>query len=483
MKKSQLVFVPCPVMGHVVSAVEFARLLINRHQHLSITVLIIRAPIDPNVQAYIHSLTSSLSCSERLQFTLLPPHPDPTNSQTLHPSSFLDSLVETQKPNVRDAASKLNSSPDSPRLAGFVVDMFCTTMIDVATDFGVPSMVFFTSGAAFLGFKLLIHTLRERDNVDTTELNSNDSGTEFAIPSYENPVPVSYFPTVMFDKEWTLRLLNHASRMKKAKGIIVNTFEELEPHAIHSFSKTKKDVAIYPIGPILNVRDTKVTITKRSDHVMEWLDDQPPSSVLFLCFGSDGYFDEQKQVREIARALERSGVHFLWSLRKPPPKGSAAAAPTDYSDSELEEVLAEGFLERTAEIGRVIGWAPQPQILAHRAVGGFVSHCGWNSILESIYYGVPIATWPLYSEQQLNAFEMVRELKLGVEICSDYRRALGSVVSAERIEKGIKQVMERESEVRKKVKHMSELSKRAWMEGGSSYTHVGRFIHDILNWE
>ncbi|KAK4277683.1 hypothetical protein QN277_015643 [Acacia crassicarpa] len=218
---------------------------------------------------------------------------------------------------------------------------------------------------------------------------------------------------------------------------------------------------------------------------MEWLDNQPPLSVLFLCFGSKGYFDEQGQVTEIARALERSGVRFVWSLRKPPPKGMFEA-PRDYLN--LEEVLPEGFLERTAEIGRVIGWAPQSQILSNKAVGGFVSHCGWNSVLESIYYGVPIATWPIDAEQQLNAFQLVRDLKMSVEISLDNRREFGDVrrsgmVSAERIERGIRQVMEKESDVRKKVKHMSEISKRALMEGGSSYSHLGRLIHDTLNWE
>ncbi|MCI68776.1 UDP-glucose flavonoid 3-O-glucosyltransferase 6-like, partial [Trifolium medium] len=79
------------------------------------------------------------------------------------------------------------------------------------------------------------------------------------------------------------------------------------------------------------------------------------------------------------------------------------------------------FLDRTAEIGKVIGWAPQVQVLAHPATGGFVSHCGWNSTLESIHYGVPIATWPLFADQQTNALELVSELKMGVEIALDYR--------------------------------------------------------------
>ena len=115
-----------------------------------------------------------------------------------------------------------------------------------------------------------------------------------------------------------------------------------------------------------------------------------------------------------------------------------------------------------------------------------MSHCGWNSVLESVYFGVPIATWPLYAEQQPNAFLLVRELKMGIEISLDYRMDVktgsrSGLISAERIEKGIKEVMEIESEKRKKVKEMSELGRKALLEGGSSYAHLGRFIDDVLN--
>ncbi|XP_028771955.1 anthocyanidin 3-O-glucosyltransferase 2-like [Neltuma alba] len=483
MKKSQLVFVPLPSRGHLASTVEFAKLLVNRHGNLSVTILIIKAPYDPAGEAYALSLTSSLSFPKQLQFILLPdPNHDPNSNQSLNPASFIDSVVENQKLNVRQAVSALISGPDSPRLAGFVVDMYCSTMIDVADEFGVPTVGFFTAGAAFLGYMLHIHTLRERENVDTTALNFKDSGAQFAIPSFQNLVPANVFPGAALDKEWATFFYLHACRLKKAKGIIVNTFEELESHAVGSFRNA--DFTVYPVGPILSVGETESETIQRGSDVMEWLDGQPPLSVLFLCFGSMGCFDDDDQVIEIARSLERSGVHFVWSLRLQKPTSKPLEAPSDCSNPK--DVLPEGFLERTAKSGKVIGWAPQAQILAHKAVGGFVSHCGWNSILESIYYGVPIATWPLYSEQQLNAFELARELKLGVEISLDYRMEFGDVsksgvISAERIEKGIKQVMERESEVRKKVKEMSEMSKRALMEGGSSYSYLGRFIHDILN--
>jgi hypothetical protein len=206
---------------------------------------------------------------------------------------------------------------------------------------------------------------------------------------------------------------NLARQFKETKGIIINTFIELEPYAINSFSNAKIPT-VYPVGPIMNL---KGETHMGSEEIMKWLDDQPQSSVVFLCFGSMGSFDNNK-VKEIAYALENSGHRFLWSIRKPPTSG-VIALPSDYTN--VEEILPEGFINRTQGIGKVIGWAPQVAILAHQAIGGFVSHCGWNSILESLWFGVPISAWPLYAEQQINAFEIVKELELAAEIKMDYR--------------------------------------------------------------
>ncbi|CDP08117.1 unnamed protein product [Coffea canephora] len=131
-------------------------------------------------------------------------------------------------------------------------------------------------------------------------------------------------------------------------------------------------------------------------------------------------------------------------------------------------LLPEGFLNRTASIGKVVGWVPQLAILSHPAVGGFVSHCGWNSTLESIWCGVPIATWPLLGDQQLNAFQLVKELRIAVEITGQ-------------IEKGIREVMDGENEVRKRVKELSEKSRQAMKEGGSSHVTFENLIHTICS--
>jgi UDP:flavonoid glycosyltransferase YjiC (YdhE family) len=309
--------------------------------------------------------------------------------------------------------------------------------------------------------------------------------TELAIPTFANPVPSYSFPGSVLSKEWEPFFMNYVGGLKKSDGIIVNSFEELESHAVQSFSSHSELAGlpiIYPVGPILTPEpETKGAI--ESHDIIKWLDDQPPSSVVFFCFGTRGSFDED-QVKEIAHAIENSGARFVWSLRKPQPKG-VMAAPSEYTLSDLSLVLPEGFLDRTAAIGRVIGWAPQTQILAHQATGGFVSHCGWNSTLESVYFGVPIATWPLFAEQQTNAFELVRELKIGVEISLDYRVELNRgptyLLTADKIEKGIRSVLDKDGEVRNKVKEMSEKSRKTLLEGGSSDIYLGRLIDYIIN--
>ncbi|XP_057991041.1 anthocyanidin 3-O-glucosyltransferase 2 [Hevea brasiliensis] len=463
--QAQLVFVPIPVMGHLVSTVEVAKLLLTRDHRLSITVLVLELPLtNSKVQNYVESVQdSSSTLSNRLRFIDL----SKDGSELFDLSSFF----ERQKPNVKDAVLKITqseSSVDSPRLAGFVLDMFCTPMIDVANEFGVPSYFFCTSGAAFLGFVLYEQKIHDEAEFDAIQFK--DSDTELLVPCLINPFPARSTPSAMLNKERLPYLRNAARRFREAKGIIVNTFLELESHAIESFETPP----LYPVGPILNVE-----LDGRNSHqeIMQWLDDQPVASVVFLCFGSMGSFGED-QLKEIACALEHSGHRFLWSVRRPPPPGKQAF-PTDYEDPQ--EVLPEGFLERTAAVGKVIGWAPQVAILAHPAIGGFVSHCGWNSVLESIWFGVPIATWPIYAEQQFNAFEMVIELGLAVEIKMDYSKESGMIVNCDEIERGIRCLMENDSEKRKKVKEMSEKSRMALIEGGSSYHWLGRLIEDVMD--
>ncbi|KAE8690111.1 putative UDP-glucose flavonoid 3-O-glucosyltransferase 3 [Hibiscus syriacus] len=474
MKKAELVFIPVPAIGHLVSAIQLAKLLVDLNSNLSITVLAIKPPRDAKVSAYI----DSLAAATRIKFVVLQ-----QSGAEVDVFRFLGSLVQTHRQLVKEAVTSIvehsNSVPDSPRLAGFVIDVFLTPLVTLANEFGVPSYAFYTAGAGFLGFQFYTQALHDEQNVDFVELK--DSDTEFTIPSYVNPVSIRLFPSVMLNPQAVTIFLNMAKGLRAVKGIMVNTFSEFETHALDYLTNGKLQIPpVYPVGPILNLEGLS-RVHQNYDTIMQWLNEQPRSSVVFLCFGSMGSFSVA-QVKEIANALEQSGHRFLWSLRRPAEQVKGInGCPLDYEN--VEEVLPEGFLNRTIEIGKIIGWAPQVAILSHPAIGGFVSHCGWNSILESIWFDVPMAAWPLYAEQQLNASMLVKEYELAVEIKMDYKNDDDevSIVEAETIEKGIRLLMEHDGVVRRRMKEMSGKCRKALMKGGSSHSMLHRFIDNVVD--
>uniref|UniRef100_A0A803KW27 Glycosyltransferase n=2 Tax=Chenopodium quinoa TaxID=63459 RepID=A0A803KW27_CHEQI len=470
-------------MGHLLSAVELAKRILDRDHRISILILILNIPMNSQMlNSFINSQSRDNHYPTRLTFSSLPPlsnPPDPTSP------NYFQTLISLHKPLVKTA---VEDKVKAGSLAGFVLDMFCTTMIEVADHFMVPSYIFFTCGASMLNLLFHFFVLEDDQEVDIAA-KLNEPGIELDVPGFINRLPGKVVPEGLVSKEFgsSSRFFDHFKKFKKSKGIIVNTFTELETFGVqYLFDQASKDgvPAIYPVGPILEL-DTKGRGGHRGDDeesIIKWLDDQPPSSVVFLCFGSMGSFDED-QVIEIANGLEKSRYRFLWSLRRPPIEGELELP----SENEIfEEALPKGFLDRTEERGKIIGWAPQVSILSHKAVGGFVSHCGWNSILESLWFGVPMATWPLHSEQQLNAFELVKELGLAVEIRIDYRRdwktKKGNIkVTAEEIENGVKKLMSLDEGTKSKVREMSDKSRDALEDGGLSHKRLGQFIEDVLN--
>ncbi|MBA0707876.1 hypothetical protein Golax_019885 [Gossypium laxum] len=461
MKKVELIFVPTPGIGHLVSTVEFAKLLIDHNDRIRVTILSMKWFPDAALDAYTKSLTALPP--DGIQLIDLPRVDPPSLAPWNSAESIIDSFIKCYIPPVRNAVRDIVSmkcSSDETRVAGLVLDLFCSPMIDIATDFDLPSYIFITSNAAFLGLMFYLPT---RHSLNSSEFQSSDP--EHVIPGFVNPVPTYVLPSAVFRKDGGYAAyVKVAERFKDAKGIIINTFEEVEHYALNCFSNGQNP-PVYPVGPVINLNG--LSYSDSDDKVMKWLDDQPQSSVVFLCFGSMGSF-KAPQVKETALGLEQSGFRFLWSLRVQPPQNDAS------------NMLPEGFLERVQGRGMICSWAPQLKVLAHKAIGGFISHCGWNSILESLWFGVPIVTWPLYAEQQLNAYKMVKELGLAVEMRLNYRKDSDEVVMADEIEKAVGMVMDGGSEMRKKVKEMGEIARKSVMEGGTSFNSIGKLIENMI---
>ncbi|KAF8094075.1 hypothetical protein N665_0370s0011 [Sinapis alba] len=461
----ELVFIPSPGIGHFRSTAAVAKLLVDRDDRISVTLIVIPPQFSPAASS------SYPESKNRLSYCLLPA----VDQSTEH--TFI-SYINSYKPQVRSAVSELSQRR---QLAGVVVDMFCTSMSDIANEFGLPTYTFYTSNASYLGLQFHVQSLYDEKKLNVSELNN--SNVEFNVPTLTRPFPANCLPSVMLSKEWFPYVVSRGRRLRESKGILVNSVAEMEPQALKFFSDSNSTPPVYAVGPILDIKtDGNDSKDEKRREILRWLDKQAPRSVVFLCFGSMGGFSEE-QTRETAIALERSGHRFLWSVRRASPEGTITATPPE-DFTNLEEILPEGFLERTAEIGKIISWAPQVDVLKSHAVGGFVTHCGWNSTLESLWFGVPTAAWPIYAEQQFNAFQMVEELGLAAEIRKDYRRdnivGESEMVTAKEIESGINCVMEQGSEMRKKVKEMSDKLHVALMDGGSSTAALKKFIQDVV---
>jgi hydroquinone glucosyltransferase len=190
----------------------------------------------------------------------------------------------------------------------------------------------------------------------------------------------------------------------EANTILVNTFDTVEPEVVTMLRQPKtRRPQVYPVGPLIFKVDNNDAKPPRVA-CLEWLDMKQARSDIFVSFGSSGALPTE-QIRELALGLELSEQRFLRVVWSPSNDGSLSA---NYHDSESKKdpftYLPEGFLERTKDMGLVVpSWASQIEVLAHVATGGFLTHCGWNSTLESLVHGLPMVAWPLFVEQGLNA--------------------------------------------------------------------------------
>ncbi|KAF3647240.1 Zeatin O-xylosyltransferase [Capsicum annuum] len=226
----------------------------------------------------------------------------------------------------------------------------------------------------------------------------------------------------------------------------------------------------WAIGPILPIKQDHVS--DKRNKCLDWLDNQPSRSVLYVSFGSSTTFTD-KEVTELAMVLERSKQKFLWVLRD--------ADRGDIFTGEARRFeLLEGYEERAKGVGLVVrDWAPQLEILAHSSTGRFMSHCGWNSCIESITMGVPIATWPMHSEQPLNGFFATEILKTGLLVREWEKRE--ELVSASVIENPVRKLMvsEEGDEIRKRAEELGEAVRQSTEKGGASRLELDSFIAHI----
>uniref|UniRef100_A0A0D9W820 Glycosyltransferase n=1 Tax=Leersia perrieri TaxID=77586 RepID=A0A0D9W820_9ORYZ len=257
-------------------------------------------------------------------------------------------------------------------------------------------------------------------------------------------------------------------------GMVMNTSRALEGEFIDAIAaypmfKELKLFAVGPLNPLLEA--TARTPGKTRHECMDWLDAQPPASVLYVSFGTTSSLLGD-QVAELAAALKGSKQRFIWVLRD----ADRADIFADSGESRHAELLSR-FTAETEGVGLVItGWAPQLEILAHGATAAFMSHCGWNSTMESLSHGKPILAWPMHSDQPWDAELVCKYLKAGVLVRPWEKH--GEVVPAEAIQEVIEEAMlsEKGMAIRRRAKQLGEAVRASVADGGSSRKGLDDFV-------
>ncbi|TYI43450.1 hypothetical protein ES332_A01G170700v1 [Gossypium tomentosum] len=262
--------------------------------------------------------------------------------------------------------------------------------------------------------------------------------------------------------------LSQYSNLNEADWVLDNSFEDLEGKEAKGVSELWQAKLIGPMVPsaylderIKGDRGYGSSLWKPlSEECMEWLETKPSQSVVYISFGSMVSLTKE-ETEEIARGLEESNLHYLWIVRE-----------------TEQKKLPKWFLESNKEKGMVVTWCNQLEMLAHPAVGCFVTHCGWNSTLEGLSLGVPMVGVPKWADQLTDA-KFVEEIwGIGVRAKEDEE----GVVRREELIKCLKEVMEGErgKEIKSNANKWKELAKKAISEGGSFDECINKFVQHLM---
>ncbi|CAL1358012.1 unnamed protein product [Linum trigynum] len=451
--------------GHTIPLLHLARLLLRRH----ITVTVVTTPA--NRPFISQSLSSTASAANILTIPFshnIPEIPAGTESSDALPSMslfypFASSTVVMQP--AFDAAIETLTPP-----ATFMVsDGFLWWTLESANRIRIPRLVSFGMSAHAMSLGRAV----------------GESGILWGPESHEELIALPQFPWMkvsksdfepfFYDREaqqgvdfdFVMLAFGVAAQ---SHGFVLNTFYGLEK-AFVDYVNSSEGPTSWCVGPLCLAEPMDGEVSGPRPTYMDWLDQKyvEGESVLFVAFGSQADISLE-QLKEIAAGLEDSGANFLWVLR-------------DKEAGLLGKEEVTRFEERVEERGKVVkGWAKQREILGHKSVKGFMSHCGWNSVMESVCAGVPVAAWPMAAEQPMNARMVVEEMKVGVrvETCDGSVRGF---VKRDGVTKAVKELMEGERgrKAAERAAELGEAARGAMEEGsGSSWVSLDKLIHETM---
>ncbi|CAA3017133.1 UDP-glycosyltransferase 73C6-like [Olea europaea var. sylvestris] len=472
------VLIPLMAPGHIIPMIDMAKLFAER----GIIVTIVTTPLNTiRFNAVIDRAISSGLPIRLLQLRF------PCQEAGLPVGcESVDTLPSYKLTRNFFIAAKMLQKPLEQMLKGLkpapsciICDKHLSWTADLSNNLQIPRIIFdgMSCFTQLIMNKLQIskvhETVPELEPFVVPSLPDRIEFTKFQLPELLNPRSVE-----AHDFSEDIRATEALSY-----GVVVNSFEDLEQRYVDEFLKIRRG-KVWCIGPLSLFNRENLDKAQRgnkasidTNQCLRWLDSHEPDSVIYACLGSLSR-QTPSQFIELALGLEASNSPFILVI-----KGGEKT-------EEIEKwILEDGFDERIKERGLLIrGWAPQVLILSHSSVGGFLTHCGWNSTLEGICAGLPMITWPLFAEQFLNEKLVVQILgtgvRVGAEAAVDFtaQEGTGIKLMKDEIKAAIDMVMDKGKkgcERREKAKALKEMAKRSVEEGGSSYLNTTMLIQDI----
>ncbi|KAF4376745.1 UDP-glycosyltransferase 708G1 [Cannabis sativa] len=437
-----IALLPSAGMGHLTPFIRLIPLLTSHN--VKITVITPHPTLSISESESLSELFTSFPQVTRKQLHLpLPPLDDEPSSKSQDPFYNRFEVIRRSSHLLLPLLSSL-----SPPLSALITDMsLASTVIPITNSLQLPNYIFFTSSAKMLSLFLSFHALDDPKAKDFIEI----SGFE--------PIPKSWIPPPLLDdanNAMKIYFTECGKKMKESSGILVNTYESIEGESLKAFNSLPPVIAIGPLPPIKFERNQSLA----------WLDDQPAESVLYVSFGSRTAISRE-QIKALADGLVKSGKRFLWVVKD---------KKVDRDDeTELVDLIGEELMERVKEKGMVVkNWLNQEEVLSHPAVGWFLSHCGWNSLTEAIWHGVPMLLWPQHGDQKINA-DLVERIGVGMWAKSWGWGDSVVVVKGDEIADTVREMTGNEF-FRLRAAQVQDDARKAFGEGGSSYDRLNDLV-------
>ncbi|KAK2656467.1 hypothetical protein Ddye_009519 [Dipteronia dyeriana] len=474
--KSHAVCIPFPAQGHVTPMMQLAKLLHSKGFHVTFV------NTEFNHRRLIRSKgPDALKGLPDFKFETIPDGLPPSDRDaTQDVPALCDSTRKNCLGPFLELLKKLNSSGEVPPVTCVVADAITSFGGEAAKVLGIADVTFWTASACGLVGYWQYAQLVKRGIIPFNDENILIDGTldtpldwihgmssAMRLKDLPSFMRVTDLNDIMFDF-----LKSEAENCMNSSTVILNTFDELEQQALDVISS--KCPNICTIGPLSllgrhlpesnnHFKSFSSSLWKEDSDCLKWLDKRDPNSVVYVNYGSITVMSEQ-HLKEFAWGLANSKHPFLWIVR-----------PDVVMGGDDSAILPQEYFEEIKDRGLVVSWCSQDQVLLHPSVGAFLTHCGWNSTLESIIAGKPVICWPFFAEQQTNCRYACTTWEIGMEVNQDVKR--------EEIETLVKEMMEGEKgkKMRKNVIEWGKKALAATEIGGKSYNNFERCIKEALH--